>query len=255
MGLPSLRRANALKQTFVVPADGVGSKPHELILGAPVRAVSTGYTVYRAAMSPKQFKNAPWLKETLLEAARRPQGRFYAAENRHIVLVVSPRLISFALTLPDEGWDTSSESWSSTITSVDWISRIPDKESIDPRAGDSAHSFIPTSMNGGTMALEDAMSLAECLRLGGANGYKKAVKVHKLLRFYTKGKWLWTHNAERYATDNFHRAKDHLEIGTPFSNTNLPPGHKPESWTLTEQMEKEKAGLVEDLTSNGDWSL
>ncbi|KAI1857553.1 uncharacterized protein JN550_013186 [Neoarthrinium moseri] len=223
MGLPSLRRANALKQTFVVPADGIGSKPHELILGAPVRAVSTGYTVYRAAMSPKQFKNAPWLKETLLEAARRPQGRFYAAENQHIVLVVSPRLISFALTLPD--------------------------------AGDSAHSFIPTSMNGGTMALEDAMSLAECLRLGGANGYKKAVKVHKLLRFYTKGKWLWTHNAERYATDNFYRAKDHLEIGTPFSNTNLPPGHKPESWTLTEQMEKEKAGLVEDLTSNGDWSL
>lgn len=49
------------------------------------------------------------------------------------------------------------------------------------QVGDSAHSFIPTSGSGATMALEDSVSLAECLRLGRDN-IKIAVQVHVLLR-------------------------------------------------------------------------
>lgn len=48
--------------------------------------------------------------------------------------------------------------------------------------GDSAHSFIPTSTNGATIALEDGASLAECLRLGGRRGRSIATKAHQLLR-------------------------------------------------------------------------
>lgn len=69
-----------------------------------------------------------------------------------------------------------------------------------------------------------------------------------------QGKWLWGHNPEKYATDNFHQAQDHLENGSVFLDTNLPPGYKPEPWNLAMQMEKEKAGIIDDLTSNGDWT-
>lgn len=47
--------------------------------------------------------------------------------------------------------------------------------------GDSAHSFLPTSGNGATMAIEDALSIAECLRLG-ADNVGSATQVHQLLR-------------------------------------------------------------------------
>lgn len=51
------------------------------------------------------------------------------------------------------------------------------------QAGDSAHSFVPTSGSGAMNALEDGMSLAECLRLGGKEDLPTAVKVHELLRY------------------------------------------------------------------------
>ena len=86
---------------IIVAADGIGSKSHMLTLGAPVRAISTGYTVYRAAMAPTALKDAPLLNEALLSAERRPKVRIYAGSNRHIVFVISPRLVSFALTLPE----------------------------------------------------------------------------------------------------------------------------------------------------------
>lgn len=48
--------------------------------------------------------------------------------------------------------------------------------------GDAAHTFLPTSGNGGTQAVEDATSLASCLHIGGKSNVPLAVKVHNLLR-------------------------------------------------------------------------
>jgi len=48
--------------------------------------------------------------------------------------------------------------------------------------GDAAHSFLPTSASGATMAMEDAFSLAECLRIAGRSGVTLATKVHNHLR-------------------------------------------------------------------------
>lgn len=111
------------------------------------------------------------------------------------------------------------ESWSSTVTPEQTAAVMPDKEGWDPvlmeaihstppntvvrwklccrnsqpkwhsdgghiiQLGDSAHSFIPSSGNGASMALEDAMSLPECLRLGGKDGIALAVRAHQLLRY------------------------------------------------------------------------
>jgi hypothetical protein len=52
--------------------------------------------------------------------------------------------------------------------------------------GDAAHSFIPTSAAGASMAMEDGYSLASCLQLGGKQNFALAVKVHNKLRYVTK---------------------------------------------------------------------
>ena len=49
--------------------------------------------------------------------------------------------------------------------------------------GDAAHSFLPTSANGGTQACEDAISLAACLSLGGKHAIPLATRVHNKLRY------------------------------------------------------------------------
>lgn len=49
--------------------------------------------------------------------------------------------------------------------------------------GDAAHTFIPSSGNGATQAIEDAVSLATCLQLGGKDNIPAAVKVHVKLRY------------------------------------------------------------------------
>lgn len=48
--------------------------------------------------------------------------------------------------------------------------------------GDAAHTFVPSSGNGATQAIEDAMSLASCLEIGGKSNIPMALRVHNLLR-------------------------------------------------------------------------
>lgn len=49
--------------------------------------------------------------------------------------------------------------------------------------GDAAHTFLPTSANGGTQACEDAISLAACLRMAGStDNVPLATRVHFALR-------------------------------------------------------------------------
>jgi 2-polyprenyl-6-methoxyphenol hydroxylase-like FAD-dependent oxidoreductase len=48
--------------------------------------------------------------------------------------------------------------------------------------GDAAHSFLPTSANGATQAVEDGISLASCLHLAGKENITLATRVHNHLR-------------------------------------------------------------------------
>ncbi|KAF4488556.1 FAD-dependent monooxygenase fsr3 [Colletotrichum fructicola] len=157
--------------------------------------------------------------------------------------------------------------------------------------GDSAHAFIPSSTSGATTALEDAQSLPECLRLAGKANVDIGTKIHELLRLRRAsilqrlghenrremhrfggmeevmkhappggpmglGKWIWTHNAEEYATKKFAEARAHLESGAPFEHKNLPEGHKWEPWSMQEELEKEKQGInTPELKLNGDWGI
>ncbi|KAF4839519.1 FAD-dependent monooxygenase fsr3 [Colletotrichum siamense] len=304
----------------VIAADGIGSKSCGVTLGKPVRAVSTGYCADRVMYSTEHIKDAPALQKAIAELER-PQLRMYTAPDMYLVFLLSKTHIFLGITHKDDG--TAVESWSSTVTPEQTADVMPDKESWDPvlmeaihstppntvvrwklccrnpqpkwhsdgghiiQVGDAAHSFIPSSGNGASMALEDAMSLPECLRLGGKDRISLAIRVHQLLRYERTsllqhngfvnrrqvhrdmneilkderqpmllGKWVWTHHAEKYVTENFENAGLAVEGGKPFKNTNLPVGHQVQPWSIEEEEEKEKSGIfVEDLKNTGDWGL
>lgn len=48
--------------------------------------------------------------------------------------------------------------------------------------GDAAHTFLPSSGNGATQAMEDGTSLASCLHLAGKAQVPLAARVYNKLR-------------------------------------------------------------------------
>ena len=69
-----------------------------------------------------------------------------------------------------------------------------------------------------------------------------------------KGKWFWAHNSEEYATNKFQSALENIESNTPLQHTNVPAGYTPETWTVDDEMAKERRGIVTNLLANGDWT-
>lgn len=51
------------------------------------------------------------------------------------------------------------------------------------QVGDSTHTFLPSSGSGATQAMEDAISLATCLQIGGKSNVPMATKIHNKLRY------------------------------------------------------------------------
>lgn len=86
---------------IIVAADGLASKSHRLVLGKHVRAVGTGYTIFRAGIPAADCPNAPLIKEVIRKSDR-PIGRAYAGHNHHAVLVLCDRLVCINITLPDD---------------------------------------------------------------------------------------------------------------------------------------------------------
>jgi 2-polyprenyl-6-methoxyphenol hydroxylase-like FAD-dependent oxidoreductase len=159
------------------------------------------------------------------------------------------------------------------------------------QVGDCAHSNVPTSVSGGTMAIEDAVTLAACLRIscsaGAGQNAPLGARIYNLLRYQRVScaqkmafvnsqllaatdwasverdplqvrlrfpRWVFQHDPERYVYEKYGQAFAHLDQGTPFENTNFPPGHKFEAWTI-EQIHKDiAAGKSAVNLLDGDWS-
>ncbi len=66
------------------------------------------------------------------------------------------------------------------------------------------------------------------------------------------GRWIWKHNPERYAYQNYGNALDYLMSGAPFQNTNIPPGYEYEPWTIDQLFAKIDGG--KKVKFGGDWS-
>ena len=82
----------------------------------------------------------------------------------------------------------------------------------------------------------------------------EADKKNATVGFFKIGRWVWNHDPEKYARDNYATCLAHLTEGTPFTNTNLPPGHDYEQWNLESESKRMKAGIKSNLKQNGDWS-
>ncbi|KAI0105616.1 FAD/NAD(P)-binding domain-containing protein [Hypoxylon sp. NC0597] len=200
---------------------------------------------------------------------------------------------------PDNTWDPKIKELiklipPDTIINFELFWRNPQPSWTSPGArvvliGDAAHSFLPASGNGATQAIEDAVSLATCLQIGGKQNVPEAVRTHVRFRFircscaqkmgfsnaellqhtdWTKVKvnpklaqpklprWIWKHDPEQYAYDNYEKMADTIRKGIPFDEVdtvppNYPPGYKYESWNIDDMYRD-----VENKTVNmgsGDW--
>lgn len=153
--------------------------------------------------------------------------------------------------------------------------------------GDAAHSFLPTSGSGATTAIEDAVTIAECLKQsGGKDHAPTAVKTHNLLRLdrvscaqrlgfenarrfhktdFSSGPvdvskvqarvpvWIFSHDPEEYTVKNYKEAAECVvKEGRGWVNTNIPKGYVPVEWSLEEVLEREREGKGVEL--EGDWS-
>lgn len=185
----------------------------------------------------------------------------------------------------------------STIINFELFWRNPQPKWASPHArvimiGDAAHSFLPASGNGATQAIEDAISLASCLQLGGSSkeNIPQSVRAHARLRFVRNAcaqklgfsnaellqdtdwgrvkldprraqpklpKWVFSHDPESYAYDNYEKVVESMRKGVPFDEDdsippNYPPGYKYKEWNIEQIMEDLRNGKPVDL-GPGDW--
>ncbi|KAI0554527.1 FAD/NAD(P)-binding domain-containing protein [Xylaria curta] len=307
----------------VVAAEGIGTKSHEIVTGRPVPFVNSGYAIIRGAFSPSIIVPNSKGAELLLKPGQTPEVRTYFGEDMHLITLFTHEKVGIAFTHKEDG--SAEESWNNTIPAddlvailkertnwgeqiMDFVKQVPEDTLIDWKLtwrdpqplwasksgriiqlGDSAHAFLPSSANGATQAIEDGISLAECLYQGGKERVPWATKVHTKLRYqrvsviqqlgivsrhtlhhidmslldegknpfehaFHLGRWIWQHNPEDYARERFTAALDHLQTGTPFENTNLPKGHVYADWDVESELKKQAAGVPTQLRSNGDWS-
>ncbi|KAI0143715.1 FAD/NAD(P)-binding domain-containing protein [Xylariaceae sp. FL1272] len=156
--------------------------------------------------------------------------------------------------------------------------------------GDAAHSFLPSSGNGATQAIEDAVSLASCLQIGGKENIPVSVQTHIRFRFircacaqklgfanaellqdtdWSKAKfdpkhaqprhpkWVWQHDPESYSYENYHSMAETVNQGVPFDKVhgippNYPPGYRYKPWSIDQIMEDIRNGKSVDL-GEGNW--
>ncbi|KAL5045380.1 hypothetical protein BDW71DRAFT_208453 [Aspergillus fruticulosus] len=310
---------------LVVAADAFRSRSELLVAGEHMPTRPSGMSVYRTAFPRSLTRDDEVLRQRWGEGVSTKE--YWLGPGMHLGLFISPELVAFGLTPRDsyllEGRTPPVESWDPDVDPEDIIKvlrRVPDWdpaiEALVRRAprgavihwpllwrnlrpqwtskgarvvqlGDAAHSSVPASAAGATLAIEDAITLASCLQLAGSAPL--GARVYNLLRYQRVSctqkmafvnsqllnasttdwdaiqkdpkqvrlrfpKWMFRHDPEAYAYEKYGQAFAHLVAGAEFHNTNFPAGHRFVPWTIEEVHEQIAQGKrVEDLL-DGDWS-
>ncbi|KAJ0304936.1 hypothetical protein COL5a_004422 [Colletotrichum fioriniae] len=309
-----LADGSKLTADIVVAADGVGSRSWGLVTGTKEKPISSGFALYRASYRAEEALKVPAIAEFFKD--KREWTSLHISPGAHFFTGLSPTEFCWGLTHRDEGaavedWNRIADStgafkyvegWAPIVHEVikstpnnqatDWKLRFRDPQpkwvsdgGRVAQCGDSAHSFLPSSGFGATTALEDAFSLAACLKMSGKESAALGTKVHNKLRFertacaqkigfksrevfhHTNwdeaaknprsiakftGSWLLKHDPEQYAYDNYEACAAHLLHGKEFKNTNTVPGFPFKLWTVQELLDKsDKGESIDD--DEGDW--
>ncbi|KAI1328257.1 putative monooxygenase [Xylariaceae sp. FL0255] len=314
----------------IIAADAFKSRSQLLITGVYTKPKPTGVSVYRAAFSSAEaFKDEKvwerWGKG-------REAHEFWLGQGMHLGVYCSPDTLAFGLTprnelLPPnsavakESWDPdvdpeevvqvlrSMPGWEPSIEALVrkaprgnlihwpllWRDLQPEwtsKGGHVVQVGDAAHATMPTSTAGGTLAIEDVVTLASCLQLScfgsGTAGARLGAKIYNLLRHQRVSctqkmafvnsqvlnattdwdavradpqsvrlrypRWLFGHDPEAYAYEKYGQAFAHLLGGAAFHNTNIPPGYTFVPWTIDEVHGDMAQGKRLEELLEGDWS-
>lgn len=196
----------------VIGADGVRSRARELVLGYVDRPKSSGYAIFRAWFGNEKMKADP-LTRKYCESGDTFQG--WIGPDVHFLFstIKGGEDCCWVLTHKDE--KDIEESWSFPGKLADvykviegWdpmckriVEKTPEDKLVDwklvyrdplPRwisglgrialLGDSAHPFLPTSVQGATQAMEDGVTIAVCLRRAGRDNIRQALWAYQNLR-------------------------------------------------------------------------
>ena len=200
---------------IVIAADGVGSKSQSLV-GGQVRAISSGRAMWRAAFPIEHLDQNPKVKEFFhLIDGKHPIVRTWLGPSTYALTLTRPDTMIWIMNhdvtgSEAENWNATIDydeviegmkkvpgpnKWSpmfedlvrctppKTIINFELLWRNPQPSWCSPNArvvqiGDSAHSFLPASGNGATQAIEDAVSIASCLQIGGKDNISQSVRAH-----------------------------------------------------------------------------
>lgn len=315
---------------IVVAADAFRSRSELLVAGEHMPTRSSGMSVYRSAYPRKLTKNNEAVEKRWGPGTSTKE--YWLGPGMHMGLFVSDELIAFGLTPRNsfltDGSNDPTESWDPDVDPEEVLKVLQRVPNWDPaveglircaprgavihwpllwrnlrpqwtskgghvvQLGDCAHSSVPASAAGATLALEDAATLAACLQLasvGGPTGAPLGAKVYNLLRYQRVScvqkmafvnsqalnasssnweaiekdpkqvrirfpKWVFRHDPEAYAYEKYGQAFAHLVAGSDFENTNFPPGHKFVPWTIEEVQQDIREGKRVENLLDGDWS-
>ncbi|KAH8166781.1 hypothetical protein CIB48_g1435 [Xylaria polymorpha] len=308
----------------VVAADGLRTKSNIIVPGMPQKLRTSGKAIYRAGFPIEYALRDPTVKAMWnFKTDEQPIWQFWLGNGSHAMVALTRDLAFWSFIHSHD--ESATESWVPDIDPAEVVETMKRDAAVHPaiaafiktapkgsvvnwqlkfrdpheqwtspggrvvQLGDAAHAFLPTSGNGATQAIEDGVTLACCLQLGGKSQVANATKAYNKLRFQRVScgqkmafvnqqlkqhtdweaidknpalirsrypRWVWSHDAEAYAYEKFCEALQHVltDGKVELRNTNYPRGHKYRHWTMDEVQEQIKAGQnLEDL-QDGDWS-
>ncbi|KAK4680535.1 hypothetical protein QC764_213720 [Podospora pseudoanserina] len=197
----------------VIAAEGVRSRGRKIVLGFDENPKSSGYAVYRAWFPADRVRNNPVIKH-LVENGDTHQG--FIGPDIHFLAstIKNGTEVNWVFTHIDDGnieesWQFPGkpeealkylEGWCDVVHEL--VKATPDGRLIDHKLvyrdplptfispkrrialiGDSAHPFLPTSIQGASQSIEDGVVLATCLELSGRQNIPRALKVYEKLRY------------------------------------------------------------------------
>lgn len=197
----------------ILAADGVRSTARTIVLGYEDKAKSSGYAIYRAWMPSDDLAKNPLTRNLIIHG---DSHIGYLGPDIHWLgaSVSATNSYSWVCTHRDdrdveEGWQEPGdvedacrvlEGWADVVHAivratppdklVDWklVYRDPLPTWISQKArvaliGDAAHPFLPTSIQGASQAMEDGVTAAVCLELGGKKDVQTAMRAFEKIRY------------------------------------------------------------------------
>jgi len=202
-----------LTADLVIAAEGVRSRGRKIVLGFDENPKSSGYAVYRAWFPSDEVAKNPLLKH-LVENGDSHLG--FIGPDIHFLCssLKNGSEINWVFTHIDDGnieesWQFPGkpdealkylEGWCPLVHELvkstpegrlidhKLVYRDPLPTFISPKArialiGDSAHPFLPTSIQGASQSIEDGVVLASCLELSGREDIPRALRAFEKLRY------------------------------------------------------------------------